>query len=42
MEGFNQCSKGHFYKEDKASCPYYHLRFNRKLNKSDKTYLSRF
>ena len=22
MEGFNQCSKGHFYKEDKASCPY--------------------
>jgi hypothetical protein len=22
MEGFNQCSKGHFYKEDKTSCPY--------------------
>ena len=22
MEGFNQCSKAHFYKEDKASCPY--------------------
>ena len=22
MEGFKKCSKGHFYKEDKASCPY--------------------
>jgi len=22
MEGFKKCSKGHFYKEDKTSCPY--------------------
>ena len=22
MEGFKKCSKGHFYKEDKAKCPY--------------------
>ena len=22
MEGFKKCSKGHFYKEDKARCPY--------------------
>ncbi len=22
MEGFKKCSKGHFYKEDKESCPY--------------------
>jgi len=22
MEGFKKCSKGHFYREDKANCPY--------------------